>query len=171
MIRRRRQNMIRTAVLTMSDKGSRGEREDLTGPAIMDMLKGNGFEIVHYKMIPDDFDTIVKDLMSLCDDLQVELVLTNGGTGFSKRDVTPEATMKVIERNVPGIAEAMRLKSLQITPKAMLSRAVSGIRGGTLIVNLPGSPKAAKENLEFILPALPHGIDILTGRDSECATK
>ncbi|MBP1744734.1 MAG: molybdenum cofactor synthesis domain containing protein [Firmicutes bacterium] len=163
--------MIRTAVLTMSDKGSRGEREDLTGPAIMDMIKDGGFEIVHYKMIPDDFDTIVKELLYLCDELKVELVLTNGGTGFSKRDITPEATMKVIERNVPGIAEAMRLKSLQITPKAMLSRAASGIRGGTLIVNLPGSPKAAKENLEFIMPALPHGIDILTGRDSECARK
>jgi len=163
--------MIRTAVLTMSDKGSRGEREDLTGPAIMDMLKDNGFEIVHYKVIPDDFDAIVKELVYLCDEMKVEFVLTNGGTGFSKRDVTPEATMKVIERNVPGIPEAMRLKSLQITPKAMLSRAAAGIRGGTLIVNLPGSPKAAKENLEFILPALPHGIDILTGRDSECATK
>lgn len=163
--------MIRTAVLTMSDKGSRGEREDLTGPAIMDMLKDNGFEIVHYKVIPDDFDAIVKELVYLCDDIKVEFVLTNGGTGFSKRDVTPEATMKVIERNVPGIPEAMRLKSLQITPKAMLSRAAAGIRRGTLIVNLPGSPKAAKENLEFILPALPHGIDILTGRDSECATK
>lgn len=163
--------MIRTAVLTMSDKGSRGEREDLTGPAIMDMIKDSGFEIVHYKMIPDDFDTIVAELLYLCDELKVELVLTNGGTGFSKRDITPEATMKVVERNVPGIAEAMRLKSLQITPKAMLSRAASGIRGGTLIVNLPGSPKAAKENLGFILPALPHGIDILTGRDSECATK
>ncbi len=163
--------MIKTAVLTMSDKGSRGEREDLTGPAIMDMLKDNGFEIIHYKVIPDDFDTIVKELVNLCDDMKVEFVLTNGGTGFSQRDVTPEATMKVIERNVPGIPEAMRLKSLQITPKAMLSRAASGIRGGTLIVNLPGSPKAAKENLEFILPALPHGIDILTGRDSECATK
>jgi molybdenum cofactor synthesis domain-containing protein len=163
--------MIRTAVLTMSDKGSRGEREDLTGPAIMDMIKDSGFEIVHYKMIPDDFDTIVAELLYLCDELKVELVLTNGGTGFSKRDITPEATMKVVERNVPGIAEAMRLKSLQITPKAMLSRAASGIRGGTLIVNLPGSPKAAKENLGFILPALPHGIDILTGRDSECASK
>jgi molybdenum cofactor synthesis domain-containing protein len=163
--------MIRTAVLTMSDKGSRGEREDLTGPAIIDMIKDSGFEIVHYKMIPDDFDKIVAELLYLCDELKVELVLTNGGTGFSKRDITPEATMKVIERNVPGIAEAMRLKSLQITTKAMLSRAASGIRGGTLIVNLPGSPKAAKENLGFILPALPHGIDILTGRDSECARK
>lgn len=163
--------MIRTAVLTMSDKGSRGEREDLTGPAIIEMIKDSGFEIVHYKVIPDDFDTIVKELLYLCDDRKVELVLTNGGTGFSQRDVTPEATMKVVERNVPGIPEAMRLKSLQITPKAMLSRAASGIRGGTLIVNLPGSPKAAKENLEFILPALPHGIDILTGRDSECARK
>jgi molybdenum cofactor synthesis domain-containing protein len=163
--------MIKTAVLTMSDKGSRGEREDLTGPAIMEMIRDSGFEVVNYKVIPDDFDRIVSELIYLCDELEVELVLTNGGTGFSRRDVTPEATMKVVERNVPGIPEAMRLKSLQITPKAMLSRAAAGIRGGTLIVNLPGSPKAAKENLEFILPALPHGIDILTGRDAECARK
>ncbi|MHC1720451.1 MAG: molybdenum cofactor biosynthesis protein B [Clostridiaceae bacterium] len=163
--------MIKTAVLTMSDKGSRGEREDLTGPAIIEMIKGEGYTIDYYKVIPDDFDRIVEELKYLCDELKVELILTNGGTGFSKRDVTPEATEKVIERKVPGIAEAMRQKSLQITPKAMLSRAASGIRGVTLIVNLPGSPKAAKENLGFIMPALPHGIDILTGRDSECASK
>jgi len=163
--------MIKAAVLTMSDKGSRGEREDLTGPAIMQIIKENGFSVDYYKVIPDDFNTIVKELTYICDELKIELVLTNGGTGFSKRDITPEATEKVIERKVPGIAEAMRLKSLQITPKAMLSRAVSGIRGDTLIINLPGSPKAAKENLEFILPAVPHGIDILTGRDSECASK
>lgn len=163
--------MIKAAVLTMSDKGSRGEREDLTGPAIIQIIKENGFSVDYYKVIPDDFNTIVKELTYLSDVLKVELVLTNGGTGFSKRDVTPEATEKIIERKVPGIAEAMRLKSLQITPKAMLSRAVSGIRGDTLIINLPGSPKAAKENLEFILPAIPHGIDILTGRDSECAEK
>ena len=163
--------MIKTAVLTMSDKGSRGERTDLTGPAIMELIKESGYSIEYYKVIPDDFDTIVKELTYLCDDLKVELVLTNGGTGFSKRDVTPEATEKVMERRAPGVAEAMRVKSLQITPKAMLSRAVAGIRGGTLIVNLPGSPKGAKENLEFIMPALPHGIDILTGKASECAEK
>lgn len=163
--------MIKTAVLTMSDKGSRGEREDLTGPAIIEMIRNEGYSIDYYKVIPDDFDMIVEELKYLCDELKVELVLTNGGTGFSRRDVTPEATEKVIERKVPGIAEAMRQKSLQITPKAMLSRAASGIRGGTLIVNLPGSPKAAKENLGFVMPALPHGIDILTGRDSECASK
>ena len=163
--------MIKTAVLTMSDKGSKGEREDLTGPAIIEIVNHKGFKVDYYKVIPDDFDTIVKELTYICDELKIELILTNGGTGFSKRDVTPEATEKVIERKVPGIAEAMRLKSLQITPKAMLSRAISGIRGETLIINLPGSPKAAKENLEFILPAVPHGIDILTGRDSECAVK
>ncbi len=163
--------MIKTAVLTMSDKGSRGERTDLTGPAIMELIKESGYSIEYYKVIPDDFDTIVKELTYLCDDLKVELVLTNGGTGFSKRDVTPEATEKVMERRAPGVAEAMRVKSLQITPKAMLSRAVAGIRGGTLIVNLPGSPKGSKENLEFIMPALPHGIDILTGKASECAEK
>jgi len=167
----RRANMIKAAVLTMSDKGSKGEREDLTGPVIMKIIKENGFIVDYYKVIPDDFNTIVEELRYLSDVLKVDLILTNGGTGFSKRDVTPEATEEVIERKVPGIAEAMRLKSLQITPKAMLSRAVSGIRGDTLIINLPGSPKAAKENLEFILPAVPHGIYILTGKDSECAAE
>lgn len=163
--------MIKTAVLTMSDKGSRGEREDLTGPAIITIIKENGYSVEYYKVIPDDFNTIVEELTYLCDELKVELVLTNGGTGFSKRDVTPEATEKVIERRAPGIAEAMRVKSLEITPKAMLSRAAAGIRGNSLIVNLPGSPKGAKENLEFIMPALPHGIDILIGKASECAVK
>lgn len=163
--------MIKTAVLTMSDKGSIGEREDLTGPAIMDIIKEKGYSVDYYKVIPDDFDTIVKELIYICDDLNIDLVLTNGGTGFSKRDVTPEATEKVIERRTPGISEAMRLKSLEITPKAMLSRAVSGIRGETLIVNLPGSPKGAKENLSFVLPAIPHGIEILKGLASECARK
>ncbi|MGE5628965.1 MAG: MogA/MoaB family molybdenum cofactor biosynthesis protein [Solirubrobacterales bacterium] len=163
--------MIKTAVLTMSDKGARGEREDLTGPAIIALIKENGYSVEYYKVIPDDFNTIVKELTYLCDELRVELVLTNGGTGFSKRDVTPEATEQVIERRTPGIAEAMRVKSLQITPKAMLSRAAAGIRGNSLIVNLPGSPKGAKENLEFIMPAIPHGIDILTGKASECAVK
>lgn len=161
--------MIKTAILTISDKGSRGERVDGTGEAIKNTLDSKEYTIEYYKIIPDDIDKIQEELIQLCDELKVNLILTNGGTGFSKRDVTPEATMKVVEKNVPGIAEAMRSASLKITPKAMLSRAVSGIRGETLIVNLPGSPKGAVENLEVILPALPHGIEILTGKASECA--
>jgi molybdopterin adenylyltransferase len=161
--------MIKTAVITMSDKGSRGEREDGTGPAIMNILKENGYSIDYYKVIPDDADLIEKELMYCADELQLNLVLTNGGTGFSLRDVTPEATQKVIDRYVPGIGEAMRAKSLEITPKAMLSRGIAGLRKRTLIVNLPGSPKGAVENLQVIMTALPHGIDILTGEASECA--
>lgn len=161
--------MIKVAILTISDKGSRGERVDGTGEAIKNELNKEEYAVEYYKIIPDDLEKIQEELMYLSDELKINLVLTNGGTGFSKRDVTPEATMKVIEKNVPGIAEAMRSASLKITPKAMLSRAVSGIRGETLIVNLPGSPKGAIENLQVILPALPHGIDILTGKASECA--
>lgn len=161
--------MIKTAILTISDKGSRGEREDGTGPAIRHEIEDKGFDISYYKVIPDEQEEIEKELIYLCDELGVNLVLTNGGTGFSKRDVTPEATKNVIEKYVPGIGEAMRMKSLAITPKAMLSRAISGIRGNTLIINLPGSPKGAVENLQFVLPAIPHGIGILTGEASECA--
>lgn len=161
--------MIKTAILTISDKGSRGERVDGTGEAIKNTLDSKEYVVEYYKIIPDDMNKIEEELIKLCDEIKVELILTNGGTGFSKRDVTPEATMKVIEKNVPGIAEAMRSASLRITPKAMLSRATSGIRKETLIVNLPGSPKGAVENLQVILPALPHGIEILTGKASECA--
>lgn len=163
--------MIKTAILTISDKGSRGEREDGTGPALKNELDSSIYSIDYYKIIPDDLDKIAEELIYLSDELKVDLVLTNGGTGFSKRDVTPEATMKVIQKYVPGIGEVMRSESSKITPKAMLSRAISGIRNDTLIVNLPGSPKAATENLRVILTALPHGIDILTGNASECARK
>jgi len=162
--------MIKTAILTMSDKGSRGERIDGTGPALRSELEGKGFIISYYKMIPDEMQEIERELIYLCDELKVDLILTNGGTGFSQRDVTPEATQNVIEKYVPGIGEAMRMKSLAITPKAMLSRGIAGIRRKTLIINLPGSPKAALENLGFVLPAIPHGIEILTGEASECAT-
>lgn len=161
--------MIKTAVITISDKGSQGKRIDKTGPEIENVLDKSKYNIEYYKIIPDEMEDIEKELCYVCDELKVNLVLTNGGTGFSSRDVTPEATLKVIEKNVPGVAEAMRTKSLEITPKAMLSRAVCGIRKKTLIINLPGSPKGAVENLQFILPALPHGIDILMGWDSECA--
>lgn len=161
--------MIKTAILTISDKGSRGEREDGTGPALKEKLDSSIYSIEYYKIIPDDLNEIAEELKYLSDKLKLNLVLTNGGTGFSKRDVTPEATMKVIEKYVPGIGEVMRNSSLKITPKAMLSRAIAGIRNETLIVNLPGSPKGAVENLEVILSALPHGIEILTGEASECA--
>ncbi|OAA84041.1 MogA/MoaB family molybdenum cofactor biosynthesis protein [Clostridium ljungdahlii] len=161
--------MINTAIITMSDKGSQGKREDKTGPAIENMLDKSQYKVEYYKVIPDEIEEIKKQLCYICDDLKLNLILTNGGTGFSVRDVTPEATLEVIDKNVPGIAETMRMKSLSVTPKAMLSRAVSGIRKKTLIVNLPGSPKGAVENLQVILPALPHGIDILMGWDSECA--
>ncbi|KPU42740.1 molybdopterin adenylyltransferase [Oxobacter pfennigii] len=161
--------MIKTAILTMSDKGSKGERIDVTGPSIRSAIENNGFVIEYYKIIPDELEMIVDELKYLCDELKVDLVFTNGGTGFSQRDVTPEATQMVIQKYVPGIGEAMRLKSLEITPKAMLSRAIAGIRNKTLIVNLPGSPKAAIENLEVIMPALPHGIEILIGTGGECA--
>lgn len=124
-----------------------------------------------YIILPDEKEIISNELINMSDTLKLDLILTTGGTGFSPRDVTPEATLDVIDRNAPGIAEAMRYHSLKITPKAMLSRAVSGIRGRTLITNLPGSPKAVKENLEFILPALKHGLEILKGIASECTTK
>lgn len=161
--------MIKTAILTVSDKGSRNEREDTTGPSIKNLISSLDFSVDYYKIIPDEIHIIEKELLYLCDDLKIDLVLTNGGTGFSRRDITPEATLRVIEKQVPGIPEAMRAASLKITPKAMLSRGTCGIRNKTLIVNLPGSPKGATENLEVILPALPHGIAILTGEASECA--
>lgn len=161
--------MIKTAILTISDKGSRGDREDGTGEVLRNLLEESSYKIVHYKIIPDEIDEIVEELIKASDELKVDLILTNGGTGFSKRDVTPEATLKVINKQVPGIPEAMRMRSLQITHKAMLSRSVAGIRNETLIINLPGSPKGAEENLQVIMPALGHGIEILKGEASECA--
>ena len=159
----------KTAVVTLSDKGYAGEREDKSGPMICGILSESEYNIVKTVLLPDDQKEIEKCLCKLCDNEKVDLILTTGGTGFAPRDCTPEATMAVADRNVPGIAEAMRLASLEITPRAMLSRAVSVIRGTTLIINLPGGPKAAKENLEAILPSLNHGLAILTGRDGECA--
>ena len=159
----------RVAVVTMSDKGSLGQRVDESGPLIAEMMEKWGLASVEKMIIiPDEFNTIKETLISLSDDMKVDLILTTGGTGLSPRDVTPEATMAVADRNVPGIAEYMRAKSFEITPKAMLSRAVSVIRGRTLIINLPGSPKAVKENLECILPALDHGLEIMTGLGGEC---
>lgn len=159
----------RVAVITLSDKGARGEREDKSGPLIQEMVTAAGYELAGYQMLSDDKQGLVDALLDICDNHKADLVLTTGGTGFSQRDNAPEATMEVIERNVPGIAEAMRWHSLQITPRGMLSRAASGIRKYTLIINLPGSPKAVRENLEYILPVLDHGIAILAGDASECA--
>ncbi|MGB4338301.1 MAG: molybdopterin adenylyltransferase [Bacillota bacterium] len=161
-------NTITVAVLTVSDKGSQGERVDMSGPAIDNAIASIG-TVVERSIVPDEKDAISAELCRYVDELHVDLVFTTGGTGFAPRDVTPEATMAVVERLAPGIAEAMRARSLAVTPHAILSRAVAGIRGRTLIINLPGSPRACEECLEVILPALPHAIEILSGRGGECA--
>lgn len=162
--------MYRIAIITASDKGSRGEREDLSGPTIKKMCEAFA-TVSSYEIIADEREFISAALCHLCDEDLADVVFTTGGTGFSVRDVTPEATMDVIERLAPGIPEAMRARSLQVTDRAMLTRAVAGIRKRTLIINLPGSPKAVEECLSVILPALAHGIDMLRGYDSECARK
>lgn len=156
------------AIVTLSDKGSIGEREDKSGPAIREMLEQAGYRVVEMLLLPDDQGRIERELSRLADQSQVNVIFTTGGTGFSSRDVTPEATIAVCDRMAPGISEAIRQYSLAITPRAMLSRAVSGIRKKTLIVNLPGSPKAVKESLGFILPSLEHGLGILKGTEGEC---
>ena len=159
------------AWITMSDKGSQGLREDESGPLIGKILTENGYDVVETILIPDDEDILKKELMRLADQRQVNLVMTTGGTGYSPRDITPEATEAVCERMTPGISEAIRAYSMTKTPRAMLSRAVSGIRGKTLIINLPGSPKAVRESLEFIMSSLEHGLEILNERTSDCARK
>ena len=157
------------AVVTLSDKGAAGERVDESGPLIAKTLEEAGYEVIETLLLPDRQKKLEIQLMRLADQRQVNVIFTTGGTGFSERDVTPEATIAVCDRMAPGIAEAMRYYSLQITPRAMLSRQTSGIRKKTLIVNLPGSPKACREDLEFILPSLAHGLGILRGTDGECA--
>ena len=160
---------LRAAVITLSDKGSRGERVDESGPLLGSMLTGAGYEVVEQLLLPDEPERLQAELIRLADGRQCALVLTTGGTGFSPRDRTPEATLAVADRNAPGIAEAIRAYSLRITDRAMLSRGVSVLRGSTLIVNLPGSPKAAREGLECILPALGHGLEVLRGTAGDCA--
>ena len=163
--------MFTAAVVTVSDKGSRGERADGSGPRIEALLRERGYDVVHREIVPDEAGEIERALVRLADERNVALVLTTGGTGFSPRDVTPEATERACTRMVPGIPEAMRAASLKVTPRGMLSRGAAGIRGGTLIVNLPGSPKAAIENLESILPALEHGLEMLRGGPADCAAQ
>ena len=157
------------AVITMSDKGARGERKDESGPKAKQMLEKAGYEVVETLILPDEPERLKRELIRLADGRQVELILTSGGTGFSRRDCTPEATMEVAERNAPGIAEYIRSQSMKITGRAMLGRGVSVIRKGSLIINLPGSPKAVEESLSMILKDVEHGLKILRGSESECA--
>ncbi len=156
------------AVITLSDKGYSGEREDKSGPAASGMLKDAGYRVIEELLLPDGVEGLKRQLCRLADQRQVNVIFTTGGTGFAPRDVTPEATSAVCDRMAPGIADAIRQYSLTITPRAMLSRAVSGIRGRTLIVNLPGSPTAVRESLGYILPSLGHGLGLLRGTDGEC---
>lgn len=159
--------MFSIGIITASDKGARGEREDVSGKTIAAMLAGLG-EVKHYVVVPDEQAALSREMMQMVDNLGVDLVLTTGGTGLGPRDVTPEATLAVIDRLVPGIPEAMRAKSLEITSRAMLSRAVAGVRGRSLIINLPGSPKGVRECLEVVLPVLEHGLAIMKGEAGEC---
>jgi molybdenum cofactor synthesis domain-containing protein len=161
--------MFKVVILTISDRGSKGEREDSSGPLIREMVKDLPAEIIYYEIIPDDKEMIAAVLKRSADQLKADLILTTGGTGLSPRDVTPDATLEVIEKEIPGFSEAMRAESLKKTPHAMISRAICGTRGSSLIVNLPGSPKSVKENLYVILPALPHALSKLKGDPSECA--
>ena len=159
----------RAAIITASDKGSQGAREDLSGAKIESMLQEAGIEVASKAVLPDERGLLAAGLRELCDSGGVDLVVTTGGTGFSPRDWTPEATLDVAERQVPGLAELMRAEGLKKTPRAALSRGVAAIRGRTLIINLPGSPKAVAESLSAALPILDHGLEVLTGRAGDCA--
>jgi len=161
--------MFNAVVITVSDKGSQGKRQDLSGPAIAEMLAGVAIEVKHTLIIPDEADQIQKAIIQFADVEKMDLILTTGGTGVSPRDLTPDATLKVLDKEIPGMAEAMRIASMKITPHAMISRAIAGIRGRSLIINLPGSPKGATENLAVVLPAIPHAIEKIKGDDRDCA--
>ncbi|MHB1184559.1 MAG: molybdopterin adenylyltransferase [Desulfobulbia bacterium] len=157
-------------ILTISDKGSRGEREDTSGPQLREILNEQGYSVVAYAVVPDEVAIIEETLRAWADELKIDLILSTGGTGVSPRDLTPEATRAVLDREIPGIGEAMRLASLQKTPNAILSRGIAGIRKQSLIINLPGSKKAAKENLEAVLPALQHAIYKIKGGTKDCGS-
>jgi molybdopterin adenylyltransferase len=161
---------FKAGVLTMSDKGSRGERVDESGDLAWEMLQRDGFELVIKEVVPDSQKDIINTLTDWCDNKRLSLIVTSGGTGLSPTDVTPQAMLKIIEFEVPGIAEAMRAASLLKTPHAMISRAMAGVRGSCLIINLPGSPKGVKENLEVVLPALKHALSKLSGDTADCAS-
>ncbi|MGL4369788.1 MAG: MogA/MoaB family molybdenum cofactor biosynthesis protein [Spirochaetota bacterium] len=161
--------MFKAAVLTVSDRCFRGERPDESGPRVAEILKESGYDVVHASIVPDEQAAIEAALKELADGGTAELIVTTGGTGFAPRDITPEATIAVCKKLCPGIPEAMRAASARVTSRAMLSRAQAGIRKGTLIINLPGSPKAARENLEAVLPALDHGLLMLSGKPADCA--
>lgn len=160
--------MYTVSILTISDKGHAGEREDMSGMEIRLIAESRGYVVTHYAILPDEQDEIAAALRWIADDGIADLVLTTGGTGFSPRDTTPEATLEVVERHCPGIPEAMRAMSMEKTKRAMLTRSVAGIRGKTLIINLPGSPKAVSECLECVIDQIEHGLDILTGKAREC---
>lgn len=162
--------MFTVGIITSSDKASKGEREDLSGKVIADIVTSKGYLVKRYIILPDEEEALSNEMIYMSDELNIDLILTTGGTGFSKRDVTPEATIKVCTIMANGIAEAIRYNSLSITPRAMLSRAVSGIRNNTLIINLPGSPKAVRESLEYAIDSIHHGLEVLTGKASECGT-
>ena len=162
--------MYTAAVITISDKGYRGERVDTSGPNLVEILKDIGFDVTYTQIIPDDREMIKSELIKCADEMHIALVLTTGGTGFSPRDITPEATMEVVERPTPGIPEAMRAESMRITPKGCLSRSSAGIRGRSLIINLPGSKKASQENILAVIDPVSHGLDMLYSEGSaDCA--
>ena len=162
--------MYTAAVITISDKGYRGERLDTSGPNLVEILKDKGFDVTYTQIIPDDREMIKSELIKCADEMHIALVLTTGGTGFSPRDITPEATMEVVERPTPGIPEAMRVESMRITPKGCLSRSSAGIRGRSLIINLPGSKKASQENILAVIDPVSHGLDMLYSEGSaDCA--
>jgi molybdenum cofactor synthesis domain-containing protein len=160
--------LITAGIITISDRGWRGEREDISGKEARKLLEGMSIEILDYEIIPDEKESIVDKLIEFTDKRRLDLIVTTGGTGLSPRDVTPDATLEVIDKEVPGMAEAIRREGAALTPHAMISRAVTGIRKNSLIINLPGSPKSVRENLTVILPALRHAIEKIKGDDSEC---
>jgi molybdenum cofactor synthesis domain-containing protein len=162
---------MKAAILTLSDKGARGERADASGPALSSWLAERNVATAHTEIIPDEAELIAAKLAEWSDSGRYDLILTTGGTGVSPRDVTPDATQRVVERVIPGFGEMMRARSMEKTPRAMISRAIAGIRGTTLIINLPGSPKGAVENLEAVWPAVPHAVEKIQGDQSECAVQ